>query len=312
MPKLYGSVNGQSKRIKKLYGSVNGQSKEISKLYGSVNGVSKLIYQKTLQYGIVYYLEGGDTKSVELQSVSEFNSLNGSGTSWSTTVGVDGITVGSDNIVGVEIGDSITTIPAGFLRYCTLLNMPLTVPDNVTSIGASFLYGCFSFNQPLTLSNNISKIQNSFLYGCSAFNQPLTIPDNVTQIDSSFLHDCISFNQTLSLSNSLIYISSYFMYQCIAFNQDLFLPSSLANYTGANGIAGNFMYRCNSMTSTINVGALPGAVIISNTSVLSTNSAAVAAYTRGIKIAGANRSEWLSRLPNRTGLPYRKLIDAGY
>lgn len=45
VPKLYGSVNSQTKAIKKLYGSVNGQTKEIKKLYGSVNGRTKLIYQ---------------------------------------------------------------------------------------------------------------------------------------------------------------------------------------------------------------------------------------------------------------------------
>lgn len=43
--KLYGSVNGQTKRVTKLYGSVNGQTKKILKLYGSVNSVTKLIYQ---------------------------------------------------------------------------------------------------------------------------------------------------------------------------------------------------------------------------------------------------------------------------
>lgn len=42
---LYGSVNGQAKKIVKLYGSVNGQAKEIKKLYGSVNGVAKKIYE---------------------------------------------------------------------------------------------------------------------------------------------------------------------------------------------------------------------------------------------------------------------------
>jgi hypothetical protein len=44
--KLYGSVNGQSKKVQKLYGSVGGQTKEIVKLYGSVNGQTKLIYSK--------------------------------------------------------------------------------------------------------------------------------------------------------------------------------------------------------------------------------------------------------------------------
>jgi len=42
---LYGSVNGQAKKVVKLYGSVNGQAKEITKLYGSVNGVAKKIYE---------------------------------------------------------------------------------------------------------------------------------------------------------------------------------------------------------------------------------------------------------------------------
>ena len=44
VPKLYGSINGQTKEIKKLYGSVNGQTKEIQKLYGSVNGQTKRIF----------------------------------------------------------------------------------------------------------------------------------------------------------------------------------------------------------------------------------------------------------------------------
>lgn len=42
---LYGSVNGQSKKIKKLYGSVNGVSKKLKKVYASVNGETKLIFE---------------------------------------------------------------------------------------------------------------------------------------------------------------------------------------------------------------------------------------------------------------------------
>lgn len=43
--KLYGSVNGEAKRITRLYGSVNGQTVKIDKIYGPVNGQTKLIYQ---------------------------------------------------------------------------------------------------------------------------------------------------------------------------------------------------------------------------------------------------------------------------
>jgi hypothetical protein len=42
---FYGSVNGETKRIKKLYGSVNRQTKTIKKVYASVNGQTKLIYR---------------------------------------------------------------------------------------------------------------------------------------------------------------------------------------------------------------------------------------------------------------------------
>lgn len=42
---LYGSVNGQTKKVVKLYGSVNGHAKEIRTLYGSVGGVAKKIYE---------------------------------------------------------------------------------------------------------------------------------------------------------------------------------------------------------------------------------------------------------------------------
>lgn len=42
--KLYGSVGGQTKKVKKLYGSVGGQTKEIKKLYASVGGVTKRVF----------------------------------------------------------------------------------------------------------------------------------------------------------------------------------------------------------------------------------------------------------------------------
>lgn len=46
-PKLYGSVNNNTKKVAKLYGSVAGATKLIKKLYGSVNGETKLIYEDT-------------------------------------------------------------------------------------------------------------------------------------------------------------------------------------------------------------------------------------------------------------------------
>lgn len=44
IPKIYGSVSGDTKKIEKLYGSVNGDTKKILKVYGSVNGQTKRIF----------------------------------------------------------------------------------------------------------------------------------------------------------------------------------------------------------------------------------------------------------------------------
>jgi hypothetical protein len=42
---LYGSVNGQTKKIKKFYAPVNGATKKIKKIYASVGGETKLIFE---------------------------------------------------------------------------------------------------------------------------------------------------------------------------------------------------------------------------------------------------------------------------
>jgi len=42
--KIYGSVNGETKRIKKIYCSLNGETREVTKMYGSVNGLTKRIF----------------------------------------------------------------------------------------------------------------------------------------------------------------------------------------------------------------------------------------------------------------------------
>lgn len=44
MPKIYGSVSDNTKRVQKLYGSLNGDTKKILKVYGSVNGQTKRIF----------------------------------------------------------------------------------------------------------------------------------------------------------------------------------------------------------------------------------------------------------------------------
>lgn len=44
---LYGSVNGQAKKLEHVYGSVNGRSVKLVKIYASVGGVAKLVHVDT-------------------------------------------------------------------------------------------------------------------------------------------------------------------------------------------------------------------------------------------------------------------------
>lgn len=130
----------------------------------------------------------------------------------------------------------------------------------------------------------------------------------------------------VSISNKDIYgvtltekvkaLPSYFLSGCSALNSDLILPSSLIaiNDSGEqNGSA--FLYRCDGMTATVNVGNLPTSIVrsITNASFSTGSNSSAAAFTQGIKIAGANRAAWLAAFPNRSSYsPYRKLVDAGY
>ena len=65
------------------------------------------------------------------------------------------------------------------------------------------------------------------------------------------------------------------------------------------------------MISYVDVGSLPATIIESNTNTLSASGNSYPAYNTGIKIKGANRSAWLSRFPNKSSWPYRKLVDYG-
>lgn len=130
----------------------------------------------------------------------------------------------------------------------------------------------------------------------------------------------------VSISNKDIYgvtltekvksLPSYFLSGCSALDSDLILPSSLTaiNDSGEqNGSA--FLYRCDGMTATVNVGNLPTSIVkgITDASFSTGSNSSAAAFTQGIKIAGANRAAWLAAFPNRSSYtPYRKLIDAGY
>lgn len=265
-------------------------------------------------YGIVYYKTDrsdpdSEIKSIELQNMAEFDSLCSSTLSWTATIGGGGITVSNDDtnvIIGVEIGYCVTSIGDGFLQYCYDLNWPITVPDSVLSIGDNFLLNCEIFNSSVTLPSGLATIGDMFLDSCIEFNQQIVIPDSVTSIGNYFMGSCYDFTGPLTLSSNLNSIGSYFLYACSSFNRSLSLPTTLTS------IGERFLYRCDSMGSTIDVGSLSETIAGSSSYSFATNNASAIFYRVGAAIAGSNRAAWLSRFPNRTTNPYRKLRDAGH
>ena len=195
--------------------------------------------------------------------------------------------------------NALTSIGNNFLSNCFSFNQPLAIPNTVTTIGTYFLSACYSFNQPLTIPDAVTKINANFLQNCRAFNQPLTLPDTVTIIGNTFLGTCCSFNQPLAIPNALTSIGSNFLSNCYAFNQSITIPNTVTS------ISGYFINNCHAFSSlTVNTTTSPTDIYS-----LATNNRVAKVYVKGVTVTGTGASTWITKLPNRTGSPYRKLID---
>lgn len=323
--KIYGSVNDKGKILTGIYGSASNQSQRITKLYGPTNGQAKLIHQGfghlayTVYGTVTYYTDSTrtTTRTVPLLSQEEVDSLHGvSGASnaWSANIGNGTATVSNENICGVILNERVTSIPARFLKGCTYLTSINISEARLTRIPNYFMLYCKNFNSSITLPSTITSIGDNFLASSigddaeNIFNQDITIPEGVTSIGSTFLSNNVNFNGTITLPSTLVSIGLSFLYSCHRYNKDLTLPQ------GITSIDTSFLSGMRDMTSTVNVGNL-SATITPNTNLsfpFSAVGASSAAYTTGIRIAGASRAEWLSKYANSSSSPYRKLVDAGY
>lgn len=126
--------------------------------------------------------------------------------------------------------------------------------------------------------------------------ETITIPDG-------FLAGCVYLtNLDLSHANSLTTIGVSFLQNCCRFNQSISLPPTVTS------IGPLFMWGCDQMVSTVNVGSIPATAIASSNNTFSVVNSSSPAYSTGITIAGATASDWIAKFPNRTSSPYRKLI----
>lgn len=297
----------------------------------------------SMKYGISVDTSTGILKTT-LVSTADFNNLVSSSdarVSWALSQR----TVYSAAVVSVVVGATITSLPNGFLRYCTALegvyipSSVTTIGDNclrytsalaqplnlgsVTTIGQYFMYHCTSFNGALTLTS-LQSVGAQFLASCTAYNKAISAPA-LTSIGNNFLYACSAFNSTISIP-AVTTIGSYFLARCTSFNYSFSLTSvttigayfmqqctsfnkNLTFPSSITNIGQQFMNRCDALTSTLTVNcAATGAT--SNNYTLATNSTSAACYVTGIKLAGTYKNEWHTKFPDRTSNPYRKTIVA--
>lgn len=197
---------------------------------------------------------------------------------------------------------SLGSIANNFLQACNSFNSSITLPNTITSIENNFLQACTSFNFPITLPSGLTTIGTNFLANCTSFNSSITLPSGLTTVGGSFLSGCTSFNFPITLPSGLTTIGTNFLASCISFNKDITLPDTITS------IGASFLYNVNSMTSTVYTGNLSPSVAASSNNSFSTIDSSADSYVSGIKMNGSYSTSWVSRFPDRTTSPFRKIV----
>lgn len=319
-----------------------GDTAESYTPYGGPQGTAQIFpsLAKPPLGKVIYYTDSDKTitNTAIIRTQSELDQMCANWMSWTALIGnalvtnenvkevtlysgvdtLSSLFLGScTNIDKVDLsGTSITAIPNSFMSGCQSFNGILKIPSGITKIEGFFLSNCQSFNQPITIPSPVVYIGEHFMSGCSAFNKSIAIPNNVISIGSSFFLQNKAFNAPITLSNKLRTIGESFMGYCESFNRSFSLPSTITS------IGEGLLHSATNMTGTINVGSIPATVIPtdSSTGILANTTLGFWSiygdkpmYQTGVKIAGANRAAWRSRLPNLDDVngTYRKLLDAG-
>ena len=141
-------------------------------------------------------------------------------------------------LIGLSIGNKITTIGSSAFSGCTGLSGALVIPSSVTSIQASAFINCTGF-QELILEDGLTSIGGSAFRYCQ-FSGPLYIPDTVTTIGLSAFRDCtnISGQMTIPLSVSSVGITAFA--GCTGLDKDIVIK-------GNSIISSNAFQNCTSV-----------------------------------------------------------------
>ena len=211
--------------------------------------------------------------STDLLDSSEYNGLTDY-----VIYTIGGSSIPREAITSFEFGTQNVATPSSFLEGAT----------NLTSVDFTYATGLLNINY-------------GFLGDCTSLNSAIAVPNSVTLISGHFLAGCTSFNSALTLPSSLQTIGDAFMSTCTSFNQNITLPATLTT------IGSSFMYNCKAMTSNVDVGSLAATIAAVSNNTFATNDSSAACYATGIAIAGTTASDWLTKFPDRSTSPYRRL-----
>lgn len=259
-------------------------------------------------YGtVVYYTDDTytTTNSVnipEYETVLEMGAGAIASGSWSAEIA--GIVVPCDRVKSVVLTHLVTQLPVAFLSSATHLESVDISSTKVTEIPGYFCSGCSILNSDIVMPNSITTIGDGFLQQCVSFNSRLILSSSLKTINMYFLYGCSSFNTEFAFPNGLTSISSNCLAWCTSFNQNITLPNTITS------MGTFFLYKCDAMVGTVNVGTVAPTTYSDSTSFATINASAPC-YLTGITIRGSNRAAWISKYPNRTSSPYRKLINGG-
>ena len=128
-----------------------------------------------------------------------------------------GSSLASNDMKGLVIGTSCTSIGSSAFYYCTGLTGNLVIPDSVTTIG-SYAFGYWGISTPigtLTIGNSVTSI-GSYAFSYSYFTGDLIIPDSVNTIGDSAFADWnfthVMFNGNIVIGSGVTSIGSNAFY----------------------------------------------------------------------------------------------------
>ena len=111
----------------------------------------------------------------------------------------------SSSLIGVTIGNTVTTIGSNAFYNCTNLTS-VTIPNSVTTIGLDAFSNCTSLTS-ITIPDSVTSIDEYVFIYCTSLTS-ITIPDSVTSIGSFAFSYCTSLT-SITIPDSVTSIGSY-------------------------------------------------------------------------------------------------------